>query len=204
LLLVLQDLPEFKSFKRPDEQHDWAVERLLRRYANEVERTENNVILSGEGVVSEDIKTNYQVVGTSMEEAIQRVFSMASHMTWQSFVKNRLPLLRLPSDVIVAIQSGKLEYTKARKIGQLKSEEERQTLLQEAIDEGLSLAEVSERVKAYKSRGGPDKLDDLSTRSRAITKAFKQNPALAHKAKVKKAQRLLSELENLLGICHTD
>ncbi len=57
----------------------------------------------------------------------------------ESFVKNRLPLLKLPPDVLKVLRQGKLEYTKARAIAKVKDEQKRQDLIEEAIAENLSL-----------------------------------------------------------------
>ena len=46
----------------------------------------------------------------------QELFASLGRMGWDSFVKNRLPLLKFPQDVLDALRSGKIEYTKARVI----------------------------------------------------------------------------------------
>ncbi len=64
---------------------------------------------------------------------VEEVFTALGGMKWDSFVRNRLPLLNLPPDVLEVLRSGTIEYTKARAIAQLKNEETRKELLENAI-----------------------------------------------------------------------
>lgn len=203
LQLLLREEISFRSFKSPEEADDQAVERLLRRYVNEIERSENNVILTPDGDQAEVHQTRTQVMGTSMETVLLDTFSTAGRMTLQSFVKNRLPLLRLASDVSAMVQSGELEYTKARKISQLKDQRVRHDLLKEAVEQRLSLEEITKRIRTYKDEitdTHTNNVDVLVLRSRAITRAIKKSQVLGSKVKLKKVQRLVSELENLLEV----
>jgi ParB family chromosome partitioning protein len=55
-------------------------------------------------------------MGNSQTLLIEEVFTALGSMKWDSFVRNRLPLLNLPADVLEVLRLGKLEYTKARAI----------------------------------------------------------------------------------------
>ncbi|MBK6316616.1 MAG: ParB/RepB/Spo0J family partition protein [Blastocatellia bacterium] len=57
-----------------------------------------------------------------LEPAVAEVFSRVGRITWQSFVSHRLPLLSLPSELLDALRSGRLTYSKARAIGRLTAE----------------------------------------------------------------------------------
>ena len=35
-------------------------------------------------------------------------------MSWESFVSNRLPLLKLPEDLLESLRKGEIAYTKAK------------------------------------------------------------------------------------------
>ncbi len=203
LQFLLKDEISFRNFKHPEETDEHAIERLLRRYANEIERSENNVILTTLKDQAENHTTKVQILGTPMEALLLDVFSTAGHMTPLSFIKNRLPLLKMPTDVTSAVQSGKLDYTKARKISQLKDQKARQALLTDVVVQGLSLEEVTTRVRSGRNEIASrniNGLDVLASRSRAITHAIRRTRALGDKIKLKKAQRLVSELEALLEI----
>lgn len=57
-----------------------------------------------------------------LEPAVAEVFNRVGRITWQSFVSHRLPLLSLPSELLDALRSGLLTYSKARAIGRLTAE----------------------------------------------------------------------------------
>ncbi len=75
------------------------------------------------------------------------MFDSLGLMSWESFVSSRLPLLDLPEGVINALRQGRIEYTKASAIARIKDSSQRQALLEEAIQENLSLTQIKERIK---------------------------------------------------------
>lgn len=90
---------------------------------------------------------NQNVLVSSESQKVEMVFKFLGRLSWKSFVSCRLPLLKKPSDILEALRSGRIEYTKAMEIAKVKEEQQRQTLLEEAIIEELSLNEVKDRVK---------------------------------------------------------
>ncbi len=58
-------------------------------------------------------------------------------MTWKSFVETRLPLLKLPEELLEALHSGQIAYTKAKAISKVKDSSQRKALLSSAISEHL-------------------------------------------------------------------
>jgi ParB family chromosome partitioning protein len=70
---------------------------------------------------------------------------------------HRLPLLNLPEDVLSALRSGRIEYTKAKAIASVKDEELRQQLLEDAIANSLSLSQIKEKVRAIRVTEGAAK-----------------------------------------------
>lgn len=91
----------------------------------------------------------HKVMGTHKAQVVMDVFVSLGRMTWESFVKNRLPLLKLPDDILFALHQGRLEYTKAKEIAKLKKDRElREQLLEEAISQKLSLNQIKQLVKA--------------------------------------------------------
>ena len=59
-----------------------------------------------------------------------------------SFCTNKLKLLNLPKELVEAIQSERLEYTKAAQIAKITDELGRSELIDRAVDGGLSLKEL--------------------------------------------------------------
>ncbi len=68
-------------------------------------------------------------------------------MSPESFRTHRLPLLNLPSDILDALRSGEIEYTKAREIAKVESESDRRELLSAAIEYNLSVNQIREQLK---------------------------------------------------------
>jgi len=91
-------------------------------------------------------KITHNVMGNPEVQAIEQVFEALSRQSWRSFVVNRLPLLKLPPDVLEALRAGRVEYTKARVIARVNDSEQRARLLERAITENLSLSQLRKAV----------------------------------------------------------
>ncbi|MBD2166454.1 hypothetical protein H6G04_18825 [Calothrix membranacea FACHB-236] len=55
---------------------------------------------------------------------VEQVLASLVKMTWESYVKNRLPLLNLPKELLFALEQCLIEYTKARTIARIKGEKQ--------------------------------------------------------------------------------
>ena len=98
-----------------------------------------------------DKKTGHRAHGNvTMQEvvAVEAIFNQIGKFSIESFIRNRLPLLNLPNDVLSAVKAGDIAYTKAIEIGKkLKENEElRAQVLQRAITEKLSLREIKQLI----------------------------------------------------------
>jgi ParB family chromosome partitioning protein len=89
---------------------------------------------------------------SEQEQEIQAVFQELGLMTWLSFTCNRLPLLNLPNEILAAIRSGQIAYTKALAIARVKDRTQRQILLQKAIAENLSLNQIRVWIKGLQPK----------------------------------------------------
>ena len=141
-------------------------------------------------------KGNHSVVITKEVEIVQGVFERLGRMTWETFTRNRLPLLKLPKEVLEALQTGRIEYTKAKAIALVKDETERQTLLEEAITSFLSLSEIRERVNALKP---PTEPPPFATRIETISKLVKKHQVWDDLKKRRKLEALLAKIEELIS-----
>lgn len=74
---------------------------------------------------------------SELEEQIVAVFDSIGIMNWESFVRNRLPLLNLPEDIKTALREGLIAYTKAVAIARIKDEATRRQILTEAIEKNF-------------------------------------------------------------------
>jgi len=86
------------------------------------------------------------VAGTPEAQKVEAVFRALGRMTWETFVRHRLPLLGLPEDLRAALEEGAVPYTAALELKKVKDPEARARLLEEAKG-GLSLRELKARVR---------------------------------------------------------
>ncbi len=86
------------------------------------------------------------VTGNSEGQKVEEVFRTLGRMDWQSFVRNRLPLLNLPPDLREALEDGSIPYTAALELKKVKDEALRRELLEE-VKEGLSLRDLKARIR---------------------------------------------------------
>jgi ParB family chromosome partitioning protein len=86
------------------------------------------------------------VTGNSEGQKVEEVFRTLGRMDWQSFVRNRLPLLNLPPDLREALEDGSIPYTAALELKKVKDEALRRELLEE-VKGGLSLRDLKARIR---------------------------------------------------------
>ncbi|WP_392476949.1 ParB/RepB/Spo0J family partition protein [Nostoc sp. C110] len=141
-------------------------------------------------------KITRNVSGNSEAEIVEKVFAELGKISWQSFVRTRLPLLKLPEDILSALRAGQIEYTKGKEIAKLTSKEERIELLEAAISLALPLSEIQRQVKAKQPSAT---LPPLQSRLEATYKQAKKSKVWDNPQKQKKLESLLKELEALMA-----
>ncbi|WP_375467091.1 ParB/RepB/Spo0J family partition protein [uncultured Nostoc sp.] len=164
--------------------------------------------LAIEGTVEEAISLLYQLDNLKRRsglknvlehpkfDTIQVVFGFCGGITWESFVKTRLPLLKKPQEILEAIRQGKIEYTKGLEIAKINNSGIRQELLWEAIANNLSLAEIKKRLKVIK----PSSENPIQTRLDSAYKQFKKSLKNIEKdpKQLQEAESLLLKIEEFL------
>ncbi len=134
------DISEFSTFQTGKINTRAATISILRRYKHEMEKLRHNVMPKQKNI-------DFLVIGSPLEAAILETFSKEK-MSWKSFLENRLPILQFPNDLTELLQSGKLDYTKAKIVNKIQNQQLRQNLLEEIIRLNLPLTQVRERVAA--------------------------------------------------------
>ena len=135
-------------------------------------------------------------VVSNLEKVVEETFKTIGKLSPESFRTHRLPLLKLPPEIIEALRQGRIEYTKAKAIAKLKVFEVRQALLAEAIAESMSLSEIKKRIKAQQL---PIEKDELQSRMEAIPKKIKKQKVWDDPDKRSQIEDLLLKLERLLS-----
>jgi ParB family chromosome partitioning protein len=168
----------------------------LYRLNNEVTGLVNHNVM-----VKTDEKTNHNVMVNSQEATvIQEVFDSLGRMGWESFVKNRLPLLKLPPEILEALRAGKIAYTKALALARVKDEPVRNQLLSEAIAQNLSLVQIKERIKSLQSSPQSESsVESLPQRLKTAYQQIKKSKVWEDPKKRRQLEQLLAQLEALTG-----
>lgn len=136
-----------ENLQREDLNPVEETEGILKLLSIKLERSEDETVSLLYRMENEAKgKVTHNVMGNPEMRAIEQVFEALSQQNWRSFVVNRLPLLRLPPDVLEALRAGQLEYTKARVIARVSDSEQRVRLLEQAITESLSLSQLRKAV----------------------------------------------------------
>ena len=141
----------------------------------------------------QELKENVSLQVEKLESCLQDI----GRFNLESLRSSRLPLLNLPGDVLSALREGKLEYTKARTIARLRNGQQRQELLNQALGQNLSLAEIKARLKKLKPEAEASTEQMLVERMAEITKRLKKNKGWSERKKKERITKLLDELEKL-------
>jgi len=191
------------------------LENLQREDLNPVEETEGILdLLSFTLKISTDevssilnranhAKNRHQELEENVSLQLQTIESVLSGLgkfSAESFRTSRLPLLNLPAEILSALREGKIEFTKARAIAQVKNEEQRQTLLKLALSEDLSFRDIKQKIgelNAIEQEILPS--TTYVKRYSQIGKQLKKTSVWNDPNKRSKLDKLLSELEELVG-----
>ncbi|MBF2014857.1 MAG: ParB/RepB/Spo0J family partition protein [Rivularia sp. T60_A2020_040] len=188
------------------------IENLCREDLNPVEETEGilqllalrlstdvanitSLLYKMKNAAEKEDESRHNVMPNPESQMVEEIFASLGLMTWESFVKNRLPLLNLPEDVLGVLRQGKIAYTKAKVIARLKDEDERKELLETAISENLSLTEIQSRLKTVLPQKKPD---ERKERVENTIRQVKQARVWEDHKKWNRLEKLLEKIEELL------
>jgi ParB family chromosome partitioning protein len=144
------------------------------------------------GAVSQNVLTN------PSGQTIQSVFKSLGQISWESFITSRLPLLKLPEDVLEVLRQGKIAYTKAKAIASVPDENFRSYLLDSAISQNLSLIQIKEHIKSWQSENRHEAANSPQQTIAHTYRRLRESKLWQNPQKWKKAQTLLQKLEALL------
>ena len=197
-----------------DEQalHIALIENLLREDLNPLEETEGILQLLAlrlkadiESVISllyrmqNDLqRLTHNVMGQPDVEIVKAVFSEVG-VAWESFINNRLPLLKLPDDILQALRGGQLAYTKAQAIARVKDEVQRSALLQETTDSNLSLSQIREHIKNLNPVDTEKTVPTMKQQLERACRSLVKSKLMDDPKKQKQLLKLLTQIESLLS-----
>ena len=177
---------------------------ILELLANELD-IDRDMVVSVLYDMNNEVKgnSNHNVMVSSEGLTIQDIFSKLGKITWQSFVANRLPLLKLPADIQEVLLIGELEYTKATAISKIKDLAQRQACLKKVIEEKLSLSQIREIVGGILETSKQEKQKtptrELAAQMGKISSLImKDKTLLEDKKRLNKVDKLLKQLLELM------
>lgn len=146
------------------------------------------------GEVGQNVLTS-----TEHEEVIVSVFSSLG-FKWESFITSRLPLLKLPSEILDALRQGRIEYTKAQAIAKVKDAITRQELLDQSISDELSLVQIREIIAAMpQAKSAKKDQNNLKIQVDATFRSLKKSNIWQDIKKQKRLEKLMQQIESLIS-----
>lgn len=173
---------------------------ILELLALRLNLTQEDVISLLNRIEKAKRKQTDNVIRCEEKELIEGIFAFLGRLSAESFRTNRLPLLNLPENIKEALQNGLIEYTKARAIAKLKDDAKRSLILQVAIEDNLSLAEIQQRIKnllPQQQKIGTTGL--LKTQYRELSKQLGSSKIWDNPKNQKRLEKLLTEIEALIS-----
>jgi ParB family chromosome partitioning protein len=208
----LREIPVIIKSLTDEQAQEYALlENLQREDLNPIEETEGILQLLSMtlGLPITDIQSlinqqsnqkksaTYNVVRNPEIEKMEQVFTTLGRLSMESFRVHRLPLLKLPEDILDALRQGKIEYTKAKEIAKLKDEAQRAELLEKAIADNMSLSQIKKRLAGLKPQSD---VAMPKTKIQQLSKRLNQQKLWeTDKSKWKKIEGWLNKIETLLA-----
>ena len=185
-----------ENLQREDLNPVEETEGILQLLTLKLESTQQEVISLLDRLINTKRGFTDNVVSNEKQQLIEEVFASVGRLSVESFRTHRIPLLNLPEDILEALRSGKIEYTKAKAIARVKDEESRKQLLAQAIANSLSLSQIRSLIKESKPA---KQQEELRSRFDNTYKQVKKAKNLWSNAKKRKQlESLLAKLEKLI------
>lgn len=157
-------------------------------------------------------KVSQNVLTNTCGQTIKAVFDSLGKISWESFITSRLPLLKLPEDILEVLRSGKIAYTKAIAIASIKKNKLRQALIEEAVSQNLSLSQIRKKIKNYNYQDSPASTWEQKAKTTRTYQAAEETSAVLsslkrlvksrlweNPTKKQQVEQLLLQLEELLS-----
>ena len=194
------------------------IENLQREDLNPVEETDATLTLlslklgaSVQDVLEAVRQSHYRALGrvdnTGVDnphvEVVENLLKTIGRYSVSSFYNHRVPLLKFPADLLEAVRSGQLEYSKARLLNGLKDQKQRSGLLARTLEEKLSREQLKTEINALKERTagaraetaeGSDRVDVDRLKRKLTSSRISKLPS----AKQRELNKLLLKLDTLL------
>ena len=120
-------------------------------------------------------------------------------MSAESFRTHRLPLLKLPDDLLEALRTGQIEYTKAKALAKITDVSKRSEILELAIKENWSLKQIKTYINSLTPQKSPTVLVERWEKTyKQVTTSLKNKEIWQDNETRERLEELLTELDNFL------
>jgi ParB family transcriptional regulator, chromosome partitioning protein len=129
---------------------------------------------------------------------MDNLFTTVGRLSREGFRVNRLPLLRLPADVLEFLRGGELEYTKARVIAKVEDSDVRRVLMEQVVAEQLSLSELKKRIAGLGTDvAGKAAARDMRAEFQGLVRV--RSAVWQDKQKQEQLEKIMNDLKKLLA-----
>ncbi|MEA5569366.1 ParB/RepB/Spo0J family partition protein [Anabaena sp. UHCC 0399] len=190
-----------ENLQREDLNPVEETEGIVALVALKLNQTAESVIALLQSAAHPEREAVDNVIHSSEWQTLLEVFNAIGRFSPESFRTNRLPLLKLPIDVMEALRSGMIEYTKAKVIARVKDESLRASLLYDTLQNDLSLNQIKERLTVIQQETTGTSEKKSPNIKKQIDEAYtkvKKSKVWNNPKKQKRLQKLLVELEALI------
>lgn len=190
-----------ENLQREDLNPVEETEGIVKLLALKLNQTAESVIALLQSAAHPEREAVDNVIHSSEWQTLLEVFNAIGRFSPESFRTNRLPLLKLPIDVMEALRSGMIEYTKAKVIARVKDESLRASLLDDTLQNDLSLNQIKERLTVIQQETTGTSEKKSPNIKKQIDEAYtkvKKSKVWNNPKKQKRLQKLLVELEALI------
>jgi ParB family transcriptional regulator, chromosome partitioning protein len=137
-------------------------------------------------------KTSAAAIAQSDVQAVKDLFTELHYISWQTFVKKRLPILKFPPDVLMALASNTISVSTARMLSQTDSPQIRQHLL-----ENPKLLKTHVHHKKLQNQQG---LRSMALTAKQLIDQIERCVTSPDERHQQRALLLLRELKNLFDV----
>ena len=199
-----EDIKDISNLQRVDLnawEESWALMRMLMR---NLKKSQSDVEKLLHQMSNQQREITQKKVPPDEWQIVEDVFAITGRITWDTFRKTRIKLLKLPEKVETILREGKLDPTKVDEILKIKDLAAQEQLLQEAIQKNLPFLQIKDKVRDYKrsqsasESTAPSSVVDAKRQFQDISTRLKKhklwdNPKVI--ATLKQFDDLLSSLE---------
>lgn len=147
--------------------------------------------------------TKQNVLLNPPAQTVMQVFKALGRMSWRSFIETRLRLRNKPPEILDAIRSGQLHYTKGIVLSTVKDGMVRQSLLENAVTNQWTFEQVQQQVASASSKTDSKSEHAEPTPQQQVFDVLKQvrsskAPIWRNQKKVEKLMMHIDEIKKLL------